>query len=129
MIACRRSTEDCHTQQNAYSPRQEQPLGSNEVSNKVTLELTHSALPLQFQGVDRALIGPDLNNLAAAEPEHPIGYISDSGIVSHEQHGFAVFFIYRPQFAQDVLTGLEIELPGRLIAKQYGRVFDQRSVF
>ena len=62
-----------------------------------------------------------LDDLAVAQPDHPLGLLGDVGLV-RDQHDGAAFFVQAREDPQDVLGGVRVEVAGRLVGE------DQRGV-
>ncbi len=62
-----------------------------------------------------------LDDLAIAQPDHPLGLVGDVGLVRDQDHGSA-FFVQARKDRKDVLGGVRVQVAGRLVGE------DQRGV-
>ena len=68
---------------------------------------------------------PILNKPVADMDDAP-GVAGDLGLVRHQDDGDAFLAIELLEHQQDLIAGLRVEVPGRLVGEQERRVVDER---
>ena len=71
-------------------------------------------------------VGVDLDDLAAAQPDHAVGHLGDGRVVRDQDDRLAQLLLQVDQQPQHALAGVEVERPGRLVAQQQLGVLGQR---
>src|ERR1019366_8104383 len=69
-----------------------------------------------------------LDDLAIAQADYALGLLGDVGLVGNQDDG-APLFVQPRKDSQDVLGGVRVEVPGRLVGEDQGWVGDDRPCY
>ena len=98
-----------------------------EVPHELAVDRLASVTRRSSAGEMRVLVRRDLDDLAAGDPDHPLGHPGDRGVVRDDDRQRAQLAVHALEHLEHELARRVVERAGRLVAEQHVRALGHRA--